>query len=190
MEHNPGWIRAGQPEDKTIVARLMIQAMEDLVRQFVDNADPYAAQPAFEFFFEGVGNMYSHEHTLVYEDGEGIGGSATAYDGAQLIQLRQPVLTYLAEHYGFGRAIEPETAGGEFYLDTVSVAAHKQGRGIGKLLIAATIDRAEALGHQQVGLLVDAHNPDAKTLYQRMGFEVVDKKSFMGGVYEHMTIKI
>jgi hypothetical protein len=64
-------IRPGKPQDKTFVARLMIQAMEDLASKFVNDKNPYAAIPAFEYFYEQPSTLYSYENTLVFEDSEG-----------------------------------------------------------------------------------------------------------------------
>lgn len=184
---NTGMIRPGTPEDKTTVARLMIQAMKELASKFINNKDPYAAIPAFEYFYEQPATAYSHENTLVYTDDRGIAGSATAYDGARFLSLREPILNYLQAHYGFNTSVEPETSAGEYYLDTVSVFPDRQGAGIGKKLILGVINRAGERGHSHVGLLVNEAKPYAKKIYLGLGFEVVDVKYILGGKYEHMV---
>lgn len=182
--------RLATPQDKTSVAILMVQAMDDLAKKFVKSDNLTDAIPAFEHFFVQKNNQYGYENTIVGEDETGIVGSITAYDGAKLDELRQPVLDYLKTHYNFNTAIENETQAGEFYLDTVSVFPHKQGLGIGAKLIQAMIQHAKKLGHERVGLLVDKTNPKAKSLYLRLGFEVVDEKSLLGGAYEHLVFEI
>lgn len=185
-------IRKARPTDYTFVAKLMIQAMEDIASKFINQEDPYQATELFEHFFQQENNQYSYQHTLVYLENEhdDVIGSLTAYDGARLIEYRQPILDYIVQHYGHVIMFDPESGPGEFYFDTLSVHANYQGKGIGKKLIQAGIDWARTLGHQRVGLLVDEHNPSAKKLYHKMGFYTLEKKHFAGGIYDHLVFDI
>lgn len=165
--------------------------MEDLACFFVQEKNPTLAIPLFELFFQRTGNQYSYENTLVYEIDQQIAGSLTGYDGAYLQQLREPFLKYIADHYQVNDfQPEDETEAGEFYIDTIGVSPHFQGRGIGSELIQASLEKAANLNHKKVGLLVDLENPLAKKLYSRLGFHSRGIKEFMGGKYEHMQIEL
>jgi RimJ/RimL family protein N-acetyltransferase len=52
----------------------------------------------------------------------------------------------------------------------MSVARDHRGRGIGKALVRACIDRARALGAHKITLQVWPHNTAARGLYERFGF--------------------
>lgn len=180
-------IRPALPDDFKKVAPLIVQAMEDLACTFANTDTPEKAYPLFEHFFQKKANQYSFEHTLVYvKDGE-ILGSITFYDGKLLPQYRAPFLQHIAKSYKVTDIlIEDETNPGEVYIDTLSVAAQHQGKGIGKKLLAAAIKQATAEGHEKIGLLVDFKNPNAKKLYVSLDFESVGKKRLGNSEYEHL----
>ena len=184
-------IREAQRSDFKSAAPLIIQAMEDLARFFIQSDDLAQAIPLFEHFFQQKNNQYSYEHTLIAEIQNEVAGTLTAYDGAKLSHLRAPFLQYLEERYQL-KNFHPqdETGAGEYYRDAVSVSPKFQGIHIGSKLIEACIDRASHLNHKRVGLLVDLKNPKAKRLYTRLGFQTVGFKEFVGGQYEHMQLKI
>jgi len=179
-------IRRATPDDAAAMAPLFIAAMESFACAFVGSDDPLDALPVFQRFASLPDNQYSYANTLVYHDDQGIAGIVAGYDGARLESLREPFFAYLAKEYGFEpSSFGNETAAGEFYIDTVSVASHRRGAGIGKALILAACAVAQQGGHTRAGLLVDAENPVAKRLYASLGFEVMGRKWFAGGEYEH-----
>ena len=184
-------IRPATMADYLHAAPLLVQAMEDFACTFIQEKDSSLAIPLFEHFFQKPGNQYSYENTLVCEINHHLVGTITAYDGAYLKQLRTPFLEYLADKYPLNNfQPEDETEAGEFYIDTLSVSPHFQGKGIGSQLIQATIEKASRLNHKKVGLLVDLENPLAKKLYERLGFKSKGLKTLMGGKYEHMQLSL
>lgn len=183
-------IRPAQKEDSEFVAPLIVQAMNDLAMKFTKSSDLEKSIPVFEYFFQQRRNQYSYENTLVCEENGEIIGSVTGYDGGKLNELRTPFLDHLSEKFGFEQMPEDETEPGEFYLDTISVSIHHQGKGIGKKLIEAMIHHAKQKGFEKVGLLVDVENPSAKKLYERIGFKVLKTKNLMGGQYEHLVFSL
>jgi len=181
------YIRPARLEDYKQVAPLIVQAMEDLACTFANTSDSKNAIPLFEYFFRQTANQYSFWHTLVYEENDEIMGSIIFYDGKLLPQYRAPFLKYIAEVYNVtDLMIEDETNPEEVYIDTLSVGAHHQGKGIGKKLLAAAIKQAKEEGHKKIGLLVDCKNPMAKKLYVKVGFKGIGKKKLGAGLYEHL----
>jgi len=183
-------IRAALPADAHEIAKLIILAMDDLAVKFTGASDPYEAVPLFERFAALPANQYSYENILVYADEDGVCGMISAYDGADLRDLRAPFLGHLDQVYGFKHNPEDETEMGEYYIDCISVSPDKQGKGIGKVLIKAMLDYAKAHQHDTIGLLVNKENPKAEKLYENLGFKVVKEKDFMGGRYFHMQYKL
>ncbi|MEH3114883.1 GNAT family N-acetyltransferase [Pedobacter terrae] len=183
-------IRPAKPEDAAQVVPLLLQAMGELAPNLVHTKDLETIDHIFEHFFQQQGNQYSYENTLVFENAGKVLGSLTAYDGAKLIELRKPLLAYLNLPDTGDNHLDAETQSGEFYLDSISVDASTQGKGLGKQLITAGIDWGWRLGHQNIGLLVEQNNHRALKLYQQMGFEIRNEKKFMGGSYHHMIFKV
>lgn len=179
-------IRPAKPEDAAAVAPLMILAMGHIAGIFARSEKHEDAIPFFDAFFRQDNNQYSYVNTLVFENESGVVGSVTGYDGKLLRTLRQPILEELHKSDP-GFSPNDETEAGEYYLDCVNVHPSQQGKGIGKLLIAAFCEHTCKLGYQRVGLIVDLENPAAKKLYEKLGFTVAGKKEFMGHQYEHMV---
>ena len=64
----------------------------------------------------------------------------------------------------------------ELYVDDLAVRREYRRRGVATALLTWTLNRADHLGMQSVGLDTDAENPTgAVRLYTRLGFEVIGK---------------
>ncbi|ULT23231.1 GNAT family N-acetyltransferase [Sphingobacterium sp. E70] len=144
----------------------------------------------FNRSFQQTGNLYSHENTFVAVDPEGnVMGSLTGYNGDHFIALRQPILELIQKQYANDLIPEPETVGQEFYIDSVAVSTAARGQGVGTELLKHAIKHAKNEDFKQIGLLVDLDNPNAKKLYERLGFTLGNKMPFVGGEYYHMYIQ-
>lgn len=129
--------------------------------------------------------IYSHVNSFVAEIDGAIVGAICGYDGADYQRFKQPVVDLLGTGSGFAQL--KETEAGEFYLDSVGVLSEYRGKGIATMLFEAQIKRAESLGHNKVGLIVDEDKPEAEALYHRLGFRYVDDKDFFGNRMKHMV---
>lgn len=184
-------IRPAEPSDAKFVVPLIIQAMGELAAKFANSSDPKIIEQLFKHFFTQRDNQYSYQNTLVFIENDQVLGSINAYDGDELLELRKTFLDHLAKNYNLiNFHPEPETQKGEFYLDTISVHPNAQGKGIGKALIKAGINRGRQLGHYNIGLLVEQGNKRALKLYEKMGFITQNEKQFMGGLYYHMVYTV
>jgi ribosomal protein S18 acetylase RimI-like enzyme len=179
-------IRQATREDAGQAAPLFIPAMGHIAGLLAGSDHYEDAIPLLEQLFRQDDNQYSYSNTLVYQEGTQIIGFAVGYDGALLHKLRKPVLDEVHKKQP-DFAPDDETEAGEFYLDCVSVDEHSQGKGIGKKLIMAFCDRAKSLGYDRVGLIVDLENPDARKIYEKLGFETLREKKFLGHKYFHMV---
>ena len=129
--------------------------------------------------------IYSYENTLVADIDGKVVGAMCAYDGADYLRLKQPVVNILGKDSGFAQL--KETEAGEFYLDSVGVLTEYRGRGIASRLFEAQCRRAASLGHKIAGLIVDEDKPEAEALYARLGFVYMDDKDFFGHKMKHMV---
>lgn len=67
-------------------------------------------------------------------------------------------------------------AAGESHLLNLCVAPGRQGRGLGALLLAQAIERAQAAGCGSMILEVRPSNPAAAAMYERRGFRVIGRR--------------
>lgn len=182
-------IRTAKKEDFDIVPELMLQAMEDIIFNFIQKNDVEEAIYFLGQLFKQPSNLYSYENTFVAIDEEdNIIGSVTGYNGDYFDQLRQPVLELMKNNYNNYTIPESETKGGEFYLDTIAVSPVAQGKGVGTQLLKHIIDYAHYQNFKQIGLLVDIGNPNAKKLYKKLGFRPDYQITLAGHQYDHLSI--
>ena len=178
-------IRKARKEEAAQLAELFLLAwpVEEIMQtsgttyqQLLESVTKIAASPQ---------TVYSYENSYLAETNGKIVGAICGYDGADYQRLKQPVVDLIGEDSGFPQLKETEE--GEFYLDSVSVLPEYRGQGIATLLFKAQIDRAAALGHKAVGLIVDTDKPQAEALYARLGFKHIDYKDFFGHPMKHMV---
>ena len=77
---------------------------------------------------------------------------------------------------------------GELYLDSLAVLPEYRCRGIAKLLIRATKEKANCLGLPCVGLLVDKANTSGEALYSSVGFRYVNDNQWGGHPMKHLIL--
>ena len=84
--------------------------------------------------------------------------------------------------------MDDETQAGELYLDSLAVLPEYRYRGIAKLLIRATKERANSMGLPCVGLLVDKANTSGEALYSSVGFRYVNDNQWGGHPMKHLIL--
>ena len=183
-------IRFATKNDADFVAPLMFQAMEEIVFKLIGKSDKDEAVFFLKTLFEQENNQYSYQNTFVFEKNEKIIGSLVFYDGANLKQLRTPVLKFAEQKYLQQIVMEDETQQGEIYIDTLSVSPEVQGQGIGSKLIQHLKEYIHGNKGNRIGLLVDEKNPKAEKLYTRLGFYHIDNQPLAGGLYKHLVIDL
>jgi aminoglycoside 6'-N-acetyltransferase I len=75
-----------------------------------------------------------------------------------------------AVHY-----VHPDKRRPELWINEVGVAPSHQGRGLGKLLLQATLDRGRQLGCSEAWVLADSDNEPAIRLYSSAGGHAAPK---------------
>lgn len=183
-------IRKAKKQENKEIASLLLLAMEDIVYTFINEENREKALAFLEHFIAQENNQYSYENIWVLEMDGQIAGAIDVYDGGKLDELREPIIQYLKEKYNNEISPEDETEAGEWYLDTLGVNPNFQGKGIGSSLINYIIENISSEKNKAVGLLVDLDNPNAKRLYERLGFLKIKDKPLVGKVLEHMQVKI
>ena len=179
-------IRQALPKDAASIAKLINLAMLEITYQFIQKEDKEEADNFIAYFVGRQDNQYSYQNIWVMEEDGNIVGQISMYDGASLKALRQPVLNRIKTEYHNDYYPSDETQAGEIYIDTFGVDPIHQGKGFGKKLLQFAIDKVVKQEHKILGLLVDNDNPDAKRLYERLGFQVVNEIDIFGKKMEHM----
>lgn len=134
-------------------------------------------------------SQYSYLNALVAIDDENnVAGVVVSYDGAELHRLRTAFMEEAKTAIGLVIDGEPddETGPEEFYLDSLGVFPKYRGRGIASRLIEAAGCRAAKAG-KPLGLLVSKHNPDARRLYDSLGFLPAGERPFAGEMMTHLV---
>ena len=178
-------IRPATPDDASEVSPLFILAMGHIAGILANSERNEDAIPLLEMFFTRDYNQYSYINTLVFEIDKKIIGFVTGYDGALLDKLRQPIIEQVRKSQP-DFAPGDETEAGEYYLDCIAISTAYHGKGIGKKLISAFCEKADSLGFRRVGLIVDFENSETKIIYEKLGFQTVGERDFLGHKYFHM----
>lgn len=181
-------IREATIADSESITNYLLLVMEDFFYIFIGKKDYVAVKNLLFHFVKGEQNQYSYQNCWVVQiDGKVI-AAVNIYDGANLIQLREPVLKYIKTKYNNGFNPENETQAGELYIDSIGVDPEWQGKGIGTKLLNFIIEKQVVQKGQTLGLLVEDEKPDAKRLYLKLGFKPVGKKTLVGKQLEHFQI--
>ena len=185
MEQDADMIRRARKEEAAQIAELFMLAwpVEEILES---NGIPYEQlHESMTAIAAAEETIYSYENTFVAEVDGKVVGAMCAYDGADYMRLKQPIVNELGADSGFAQL--KETKAGEFYLDSVGVLPEYRGRGIASSLFEAQCERAASLGHKVAGLIVDIDKPQAEALYARLGFRYLDDKDFFGHTMKHMV---
>ena len=182
-------IRKATVNDSEMIAAYLLLAMEDIVFKFIGEANPEKAKEFMLHFVEKDNNQYSYLNCWVAEDNMKVVAAINLYNGAQLSELRQPVIEYLRNRFNKDFNPEDETQAGEYYLDTLGVNPNHRNKGIGTKLLQFVIDEYVNRHGQTLGLLVDEINPNAKRLYLKLGFKSAGTRVLFGKNVEHLQIK-
>lgn len=179
-------IRPAQKEDAVQIAELMNLAMLEITYQFIGEEDLAKANAFLAHFIAIENNQYSYQNIFVAEEDGVMLGQISLYNGAELKKLRQPIWDKIKADRNVDYWAEDETQTGEIYLDTIAVSPLAQGKGIGKQLLQFAIEEFVTKQNKVIGLLVDKDNPNAKRLYEKVGFKVVNDIHIFGKEMEHM----
>ena len=179
-------IRKAKAEDSKVIATLMLLAMKEIVYQFIGVNSIDKATQFLETLISTKANQYSYENCWVAESEEGIFAVANIYDRAKLQELRKPVLEFLKSKFHSDFSPEDETKEGELYIDCVGVRPDQQGKGLGSKIFKFLINEYP---NKTLGLLVNKDNPDAKKLYLKLGFEIIEEMILAGKEMEHLQLR-
>lgn len=128
----------------------------------------------------------SYKNIYTYKIENQIVGILLVYNSNDVEKLDKPMLEHLQSKGVTLKSFEKECFNDEFYIDTVSVRADFQGRGVAKELFNFAEKKALDLGFKKLSLLVDFENKKAKDLYEKLGFKKNETLIVSGSNFYHM----
>lgn len=142
---------------------------------------------------QSEGTKYSYQNCWVVRDKAGIiQGVLLGYSGDLEPQLDQKLYDDFCQEFPIhANNVEIgalESRSGEWYLDSLVVSPEYRGQGIAQAFLQQL--HAFVSAHKIIGLNCDLVNPNAKRLYERIGFQVIDRVTFFGHNYNHMQLAI
>ena len=185
-------IRTARPDEAAAIATLIMEAMNHDCCQWFAGPD-HTLEDFHRLMTELVrrtDSQYSYLHTQVAVVGQEVVGVCVAYDGGRLHELRQAFIDGARQSFGMDHSgMDDETSTGEYYIDSLCVAAPYRKQGIASALIRAVVQKARSIGMPAVGLLVDNGNPSAEHLYTQIGFHYLDDNIWGGHPMRHLVIE-
>ncbi|HAV78443.1 MAG TPA: hypothetical protein DCX53_13930 [Anaerolineae bacterium] len=177
-------IRAARAEDAAFVALLIYLSMDSLADHLF-NQEPGSMQALLEKLVARNAGRFGYKHAFVAEVDGQKAGLLVAVQGVDLNRLALATIPHLIAVLGLTRAIgiiwrtvklpgEREAENDELYISNIGVLPSMQGQSLGSQLLAYA--EGLALEHRlmKCSLIVGWHNTDARRLYERVGYRVVE----------------
>lgn len=188
-------IRPAKLSDAQYVIPILLQIFDEMELTALAEVSNEALSQMLIAAFKEPTYRYGYRHMLVYEDDDTneILGLAVGYPA----QLEANIDDALAPYFQMiGLPSETrlfsndESRPGEWYLDSLAVAPHAQGRGIGSQLLSFLPEYLKKQGQSILSLSVDLKNPLAKKLYVRHGFVEDGYTMIDRHKYDHMIKRL
>lgn len=188
-------LRPATEADAPFVAMVISEALDDDIMELYEqsgNRIPESRRERMDFIETVVNNsdnLYTWHHATMAVNAEGVAvGALLAYPGDDYTRRREVSFRLFASF--IKNSFDPdkmdaETKPGEYYLDSLAVLPSYRGRGIGRMLLQAGIDKANSLGRPAI-LACAPENLGAKHLYESMGFKETYIYSLFGHPYHRM----
>ena len=135
--------------------------------------------------------LYTYSNSRVAEVNGIPVGALLAYPGEEYLARKEK--TFRGDRPSLlknSSADDPETAPGEWYLDSLAVHPDYRGLGIGKSLLLDGIRKGRAMGFKRVTLVADPEYPHLVKLYESLGFVPADTRHAFGTDFLRMVLDL
>ena len=170
-------------------AKLLMMAMGGTANTLIGSLDTLTVQRIMRKLWRADGNRFSHEYAYEARHADETMGVITCCPASRLEQLAWPTFTQLlayrhlpllAYHLRHPRQLLAliglkEGLSDEFHIAALATMPQSRGLGIGSKLIAFAEEEALRQRFAACSLTVSLGNPDAKRLYERLGYRVTDE---------------
>jgi ribosomal protein S18 acetylase RimI-like enzyme len=182
---NPAFkIRAAQAGDASFAASMICLSMHGLADHlFQQGADVIEATVA-KLFARNAGR-FGYRYAYVAESEDGPVGLLIACRGSYLSRLNRATFPHLLAVLGAVRLVGfvwrgvslpggKEAYDDEFFISNLGILPSMQGRSFGSQMLAFAEELACENKLKKCSLIVSWHNTEAKRLYERIGYQVVE----------------
>lgn len=174
-------------EDAAQAIPLIMEAIGDISMQMTGETEEVAITKEFIHLFTRTDNRHSYLNTYIAELNGHVAGVLVFYNSEQAISLDANLEAYLSNKKGAAVTIDPETAPGEWYIDTVVVNPAYRGHGIGTKLLSYAEHLVKSSGGGKLALNVEMEKDAAIRLYNRLGFVTLCPWTIIGEPFHHMV---
>jgi ribosomal protein S18 acetylase RimI-like enzyme len=172
-------------EDSAAATNLIYETMGTFGDAALGLGDKALALRAIEYFFIKKGNRFSWQVTWLSKLGNQPTGVLVVFPGDQYLRRNLAIGWQLWKVYGFTGGVRliwdsmvalnsKETKKDEFYISHIAVHPNYRRHGIAHELMAWAESLAKQNGLKKCSLVVDIDNTAAFTLYQSLGYQVVE----------------
>lgn len=175
-------IRKAKKDDCKIVIDLLAIAMQDMIYKISASDNYDEAIKVLYSYYLAENNRLSYQNIYVYEENNQIIAAMCFYDGKNA--------NYLDKILNINAKMKHKTAilkecKNDFYIDSISVCAKHQNKGIASKLILYAYQIAKE-NNKKLSLIVDENNHKARKLYEKLGFIFSEYKKLYGHKYLYM----
>jgi ribosomal protein S18 acetylase RimI-like enzyme len=202
-------VRPATPNDAPAAGEFILDTMGELGTVIFGLDDRQRAVSSLSSLFSVPDNRFSYQQAFIAEEDGQTLGMLLAYPGVILARLERPLLRQLLRLYSLPELLRLawralplfdgiEADKDEYYIAHVAVVPQARGRGIGSQLMRLAEDQCRRAGLQKCSLCVDYGHEAARTLYLKIGYQIVEThtnpphivRRLKWGGYERMVKKI
>ncbi|MFJ5762717.1 GNAT family N-acetyltransferase [Neobacillus sp. NPDC093182] len=164
--------RGAIKKDAKKAAELIHIAIDDIAEKLTGQSKSENIRETLEHFFREENNRLSYQNTIVADILGEVAGIVITYPGEAAPRLDEPILKRLRKKRRNEMIfLDKEADEGDFYIDTLCVADRFRGYGIGSMLLKEAEKAAIQKGYSRLSLNVAQDNPNAKKLYEQIGYK-------------------
>ena len=180
-------IRQSLPEDAPSIAPLIFDAIGDIAYRLTGERVHRNVIAELETLVRATDNRHTYRHTFVATNNQEILGIIVLYNGKTGRKLDGILMKKLQQKFSTPTQIDIEAYDDEYYIDTICVAPHVRGVGIGTKLLYFAEQHARTLGYTKLSLNVEEGKIKARQLYERQGFVLTEPWEIIGEKFYHMV---
>ncbi len=180
-------IRQSLPDDAPSIAPLIFEAIGDIAHRLTGESINSNVISALEQLVRATDNRHTYLNTFVATNNQEILGIIVLYNGKTGRELDDILMKKLQKKFATSMQIDIEAYDDEYYIDTICVAPHVRGLGIGTKLLYFAEQQARTLGYEKVSLNVEQVKTKARQLYEKQGFVTTEPWKIIGENFYHMV---
>lgn len=181
------YIRQSSPEDAPSIAPLIFDAIGDIAYRLTGERINSHVIAELETLVRATDNRHTYLNTFVATNNQDVLGIIVLYSGKTGRELDGILMKKLQEKSATSTQIDIEAYDDEYYIDTICVASHVRGLGIGTKLLYFAEQQARTLGYKKLSLNVEEGKIKARQLYERHGFVTTEPWEIIGEKFYHMV---